>query len=605
MLLDDIGHFSEISMDGRSVSMTLLATATLCIGGRWRVGSTVLAICICLSSSLARAQTRAIPSAGQAVSQGFPSQRATANVLVTRQPNFAIPFNVPRSSNPGSSNPGTQPTEVQLFVSTDRGRIWQLASREMPASSRFQFQASHDGEYWFASRTVTSFTRGQPFQPRQVELQVLVDTARPLLQLHVTPDDAGNLTVAWQMRDAHLAAETLQIHVLRGGAPDWQMLALPQSVFSGPNDARGQGTWVIGPTHKRLMVRAMLRDRAGNVTTVDRQLDPQRSPSQTGTPAQGQPFAAGGRRPPDVRRQQFAGIASIPPTQIAWPADKRAKQPWVAGRSEATPQLSALHAPQPAPRRQPPSESTYPRANEVRYRSTQNSPNSRAISQPNLGSQVAPQPSVVTGPAVQVMNSTRFDLEYDVSAVGPSGIDSVELWCTQNSGRSWKMWQTDADRQSPVSVSVAGEGLFGFRVVIQGGNGLSGRRPAAGDAPDVVIAVDRTAPQIQITGATYGHGPDSGKLMIRWKASDTQLDSRPISLFYRADAQQSWIPIATRLPNTGNYHWSVDASIPEQFYLRAAAIDVAGNQSQHEPSSPISNDGLVPRGQIRAVRPAP
>ena len=53
-------------------------------------------------------------------------------------------------------------------------------------------------------------------------------------------------------------------------------------------------------------------------------------------------------------------------------------------------------------------------------------------------------------------------------------------------------------------VSVDGEGIFGFRIVVHSGSGLGGRPPADGDLPDIWIGVDLTKPTGRITGADSG-----------------------------------------------------------------------------------------------------
>ncbi len=68
-----------------------------------------------------------------------------------------------------------------------------------------------------------------------------------------------------------------------------------------------------------------------------------------------------------------------------------------------------------------------------------------------------------------MVNSRSFDLEYDVEGVGPSGIARVELWGTRDGGRSWSSYGIDNDNRSPIRANVDGEGLYGFRIVVQGG----------------------------------------------------------------------------------------------------------------------------------------
>jgi len=86
-------------------------------------------------------------------------------------PNFTIPFEI--------GGPADAIREVELFVSKDRGRRWDIVARQPVETGKFAFRADSDGEYWFAFRSVTpngttgSLT-GHP------ELRVLVDTKNPV-----------------------------------------------------------------------------------------------------------------------------------------------------------------------------------------------------------------------------------------------------------------------------------------------------------------------------------------------------------------------------------------------------------------------------------------
>src|SRR5262249_10328814 len=70
-------------------------------------------------------------------------------VTATRQNAFTIPFRIEPAQNPAQ-----EPVEVQLHVSANAGRTWEVAGRVQPARGSFVFRAPYDGEYWFTIRTV-------------------------------------------------------------------------------------------------------------------------------------------------------------------------------------------------------------------------------------------------------------------------------------------------------------------------------------------------------------------------------------------------------------------------------------------------------------------
>jgi hypothetical protein len=202
-------------------------------------------------------------------------------------------------------------------------------------------------------------------------------------------------------------------------------------------------------------------------------------------------------------------------------------------------------------------------------------------------------------------NVMRFRLDYDVDSVGPSGVAEVQLWGTSDGGRSWTLWQTDADRQSPLDVEVQREGIYGFRVVIVGNNGLSGRAPQSGDLADLWVGVDRTEPEARLTSAIYGEGRHAGQLDIRWEANDQWLPDRSVSLLFSEQPAGPWSTIASGLPNSGQYYWPIEPRIPEKIYLRIEVRDEAGNLGDDQLTEPISTTGLVPQAHIRGIRPSP
>lgn len=207
------------------------------------------------------------------------------------------------------------------------------------------------------------------------------------------------------------------------------------------------------------------------------------------------------------------------------------------------------------------------------------------------------------GEKPRLTNSRRFSLEYDVDAVGPAGVASVELWVTTDGGRDWTRWGADPDRTSPFEVEVDSEGVYGFRVVIVGNNGLAGRPPRSGDLADLWVAVDTTPPEGRMTSATYGKGPQAGQLLIRWEADDEWLGARPITLLFSEHLDGPWTTIASGLPNDGLYPWQADPRMPRKIYLRMEVRDQAGNVGTFQLGDAISVEGLSPQGRIRGLRP--
>src|SRR5690606_18090450 len=101
------------------------------------------------------------------------------------------------------------------------------------------------------------------------------------------------------------------------------------------------------------------------------------------------------------------------------------------------------------------------------------------------------------GERPRMVNSRSFELDYEVDAIGPSGIAKVELWGSRDGGRTWSSYGVDNDNRSPIRVNVEGEGLYGFRIAVQSGSGLGGQPPRSGDHPELWVGVDLTKPNVR------------------------------------------------------------------------------------------------------------
>ncbi len=473
-------------------------------------------------------------------------------ITATRQNAFTIPFRIEPTQSPAD-----QPVEVQLHVSMDRGASWQLAARVKPEKSSFVYRAPHDGEYWYSIRTVDRQGVARPQDPLQPQLIVTVDTVAPRLEVSVVRGAAGELMARWQAVDPNLKPDSFKLEYQVGSAGSWERVAVDAPADSKRHTLTGETTWWPRTTAGPISVRGEITDTAGN-------------------PAVSQALV----RAADVADNRTAGDSTH------WPADRASSEP---------PAQSAT-----AQRAQEQSADPSWRGTDAQGRASRRVP-AQTIGHPARSLSPLDFSVLPSGERPRMVNSRSFELEYDIDSIGPSGIAKVELWGTRDGGRHWTSFGLDPDRRSPVAVTVDGEGIYGFRIVVQSGSGLGAQAPVDGDLPEIWIGVDLTKPTGRITGTETG--ADAGELVIRWEANDDVPDPRPVNLSFSGAAHGPWTPIASGLDNTGEYRWRLDERVPERFYLRLEVRDEAGNVGSFEKPEPISIDRTRPEGHIRGVRP--
>jgi hypothetical protein len=201
----------------------------------------------------------------------------------------------------------------------------------------------------------------------------------------------------------------------------------------------------------------------------------------------------------------------------------------------------------------------------------------------------------------QVINSTHTFLNYQIDHQGPSGVVKVEVWMTRDEGQTWQKLCEDSSRRSPVAIDLPGEGSYGLSLVLSNGNGNVGAPPARGDAPDFRLEVDMTKPVARLTDVRNGTGADIGTFSISWTASDKNLRSDPIDLYYGTSREGPWLPIVKGLKNDGNYRWVAPKELNGQIYIRMEVTDEAGNTTLCVAAQPVNLDRSPPTAHILGV----
>lgn len=506
-------------------------------------------------------------------------------VASTRQHAFTIPFRIEAAASAQE-----QPVEVQLHVSTDDGAKWDIAARVPPEKGAFVFRAPRDGHYWYSIRTVDKQGVVRPDGPLSPQLKVNVDTVAPRLELSAVRGPAGEIIAHWQAVDPNLKQGSFKLEYQASSSDPWERVAAEPPPAAMRHTFSSQATW-WPRTNSSLLVRAEITDEAGNPAvsqavvkagdTVSA-VEASRAPGTEGSVVSSLAGASSTSNTPATNTASMNAPALNPPAtdSTRWAPDRSTSEP-------------LGHAP-----------STDSHGSDAATRDSNWRTTARPASLPMQGARggaATDAAGMPQGQRPRMVNARAFELEYEVDSVGPSGIGKVELWGTRDGGRSWSIYGVDSDNRSPIGATVDGEGIYGFRVVVQSGNGLGGRPPADGDTPDIWLGIDLTKPTARITSAEVA--AEGGELAIGWEAGDATLDTRPVSLAFSPNAQGPWTPIASGLENTGSYRWRLDNRVPDRIYLRLEVRDEAGNVGAFETTDAVSLDRHRPEGRIRGVRP--
>ena len=578
-----------------------------------------------------------------AQSPGAPAQR-----IVLSSSSFKIPFHIAAT--------GDRPVEVQLLIAsaepgTPGGPAWRVMQSQRPGHGHFQLTGVADGRYDFATRTIDASGSAEPAGPPVAELRVVVDTTRPVVRLEPQTDHQGHVRVNLDVDDI-TAIQTVDAHYITDTTRHWY-------ATEAASDA-DRPSLRIAPTDdwRQLSVRVRVVDEAGNETLATQMIDRPRIASAPGRLASGQNYLPGSSfstpwNPPPASHDSPGRVLTGSPSPVdpfapaATPVASEMRLPPPASADQISqlpppmgfdpPAAEAAEAAPPAPpqpqtaaeamRPLPPGPTATPpvlanHAAPEPYQSVLDTPplppvTSAKPAKPDLLptpetpfaeidsiAAARPQPMPYDDRVVvQPSNSNRFSLEYEVEAVGRDGLATVELYGTTDAGQTWRLWGEDPDRQSPFDIETAGEGDFGFRIVVVGVGGLASPRPQPGDAPDIAVRVDQTAPDVELLGAKFGVGDRIGSLVIHYRGDDANLRPRAMTLSFGPTAQGPWTTIAAGLAAEGQHVWAADPNLPRLLHLRVDGVDAAGNTASDITEEPIDTRGFAPRARIRAFRP--
>jgi hypothetical protein len=424
------------------------------------------------------------------------------------------------------------------------------------------------------------------------------------------------VTIGWRANDPNLQPQNLKLDYQAKGAVDlWQSIAVdPRRTQVAAGTCQGEVTLWTKAVDQPLVIRAEITDRAGNLAVTQTEVEVAKKPDPTPatpTPASEvkQPPPVSNESPPpaEVKAETAStSVSAFPALGMRWPASQTSK---TLSRSAAEPPATPPLVVQRLPARSPNVSETAatpwvqpPLKDIERPAQRQLSDPAAAISAVSRAAASGYQPPPNVRP--RMVNSRVFQLDYDFGPSVAGGIRKVELWGTRDGGQLWTSYGADGDNQSPMTVTVEGEGMYGFRILLANGAGQIEFPPQRGQPPETWVNVDLKRPSCRLIQAQQQTVEQSEQLHIAWEAHDEWLAERPISLSYSQQPIGPWLPIATGLENTGRYAWLLDNRVPQRIYLRLEARDQAGNMEVFQSPEPVVLSRQSPPSRIRDVRPS-
>ncbi len=514
---------------------------------------------------------------------------------------------IPADIDPASKN---NIKELRLYATSDQGKSWQVVSAIDPSKeTQFPFRAPDDGTYVFCVALVDQRSNQQDpatpgIGPAYLNMTMVIDTAKPIIDTVKAQRSGDEIQGSWRIREQHPDWSSLRLEYQVAGSPSWTPIRIQ-------GDEAGVFSFNPGTTAP-LTIRLSVSDRARNASTGFAQVDgtgtvaaaytptaaPEPSPSPAvpvaGTPAPSAPVAPASPGYPANTLQMPTTPAPVAPAPPSIPAPPSAAPappvtPVPAPSVVADTSWSAPQNPAPRDPRTPVDPGPAPQAPAA----VQTVANVRKL------------------PELRHWNERKVPFELEFSKVGRVELDEITMWCTKDEGLTWTKFTEDrqvkdiGSGKQLFTVELDDDGVYGFRIIAKNKFGRGKPPPVAGDLPEIRLELDTTKPEAKL----FAPQPDPQRpetLLIRWAATDKNLDKTPVSLEWAERPDGKWNPIALDLSNQpAQYAWQPGKDIPVQVYLRIRVRDAAGNEGIAVTREPIPVDLSEPEVHLVGVAQPP
>ncbi len=485
-----------------------------------------------------------------AFAQRLPDSRPLGSAIPCNRRSFTIPFEI-RPDN------AVDPIkEVELLVSQDHGGQWHSVGRRPATEKNFAFTAEKDGEFWFSFRTITlsGTTKQSSGAPA---IRVLVDATSPVLTLEMQQQESGAMLVSWKAEDRNLQDRRPDFAVASSvAAIEWEKVWRPLSVDGKhfqQTPTGGEGRFLFWPENDvtRLALRAVIVDRAGNRS--------EESVSATIKPVHR--TEATRRRDGELLTTQKTGFAMhAEPLQPPKPVRMTRERSGLVGNDQGTTPKDTLMPLSGLPEPFTPTVSvkTLKLLPAVDVLDGKDSAKTDTISEKPEEIAVVPvptqQPLSQAAPTISVTPSIPKPKVAERKTVSPEPASQ----------------KSASERPTTLSTPPQPGKITGISL-----------NTAMNAAPQNTVASQDSA----MTGATTGP-----RIVVKWHQGDAAWQDSQIDVMRSTTATGPWFPVATNLPNQGEYWWYLSAEDLRPFYIMLQMRALRGGVHVDITKSPIKID---------------
>jgi hypothetical protein len=192
----------------------------------------------------------------------------------------------------------------------------------------------------------------------------------------------------------------------------------------------------------------------------------------------------------------------------------------------------------------------------------------------------------VVGPEITATNETTLAL--DIKDGGPAGLQSAQLWVSQDDGTSWTEgpWIKDPKK---VAWKAPGDGRFRLAIVAIDKSGNSSPIPKGKSGDHFLISVDSTPPLVQLNsaiGIMDANLAQPGnrrafkprdRVQVPFIVKDMNAASNSVAVYLQPSPDKPWQELTRGQPLDAAYRFEIPDIAASAGRIKVTATDLAGN----------------------------